>query len=158
MSLCRCTVQRRTHRMRSATQKVRPLSQCVEWIVDRMRVGRPCSRFEEWTTPARCTVGPIGAREAPSAAWVRCPGRVRSWTRLGQVLTVQLTKFDALSLFGNFWIGRSVAPAPSAMSFASLLFALRLVRCNHPRPPAGARMQVLEVPFEVLSGMIGGPS
>jgi hypothetical protein len=74
------------------------------------------------------------------------------------MLVVQLTKFSALPLFGSPWIGQSVARASSVASFTSLLLALRCARRNHRRPLAGARMEVLEVSFEVLSGMIGGPS
>src|SRR5690348_15142584 len=78
--------------------------------------------------------------------------RHRRWTRLPRVLLVQLTKCSALPLFESPWIGRAVAHASSAKPFTSLLRALRFVRCNHRRPPATARMEVLEVSFEVLSG------
>lgn len=101
----------------------------------------------------RCSRGAVGC-----VAPLPRAGRYKRWTRLGEVLVVQLTKLSALPLFGDPWIGRSVARASSAESFTSLLLALRFMRCNHRRPQATARMEVLEVPFEVLSGMIGGPS
>lgn len=83
MNLRRCAMQRRAHRTRTARRRVRSLWQCVVWIVDEMRLGRSCSRLEEWTSPARCSAGPLTAREAPSATWARCPGRVGTETELG---------------------------------------------------------------------------
>jgi hypothetical protein len=56
------------------------------------------------------------------------------------------------------WIGQSVARSSSVTFLTSFLFALRFVRRNHRRPPATACMEMLEGSFEVLSGMIGGPS
>jgi hypothetical protein len=81
MNLRRCAVQRRTHRMRSATRKLRSLWQCVGWITDQMRVNRSCSRFEGWTSPARCSMSLIGMREAPSAVRGRCSRRFRTGAR-----------------------------------------------------------------------------
>ena len=69
---------------------------------------------------------------------------------------VQLTKLRALPLYTNPWVGQSVARAWSVTSFTSLLFARRFVRRNHQRLLANERVEVLEVSFEVLSGMIGG--
>lgn len=83
MSLRRCAVQRRTHRMRSAKRKIGSLWQCVLWIVDQMRVGRSCRRLDGWTSPARCSAGLLAAREAASAPWVRCPGRAGTDAELG---------------------------------------------------------------------------
>lgn len=84
-------------------------------------------------------------------------GRHGRRTRLDEVLVVQLTKFGAQSHFGNRRIGRSVACASSSTSFTSLLLALRFVRRNRWRLRATARMQVLEVSFEVLSAIVGEP-
>ena len=70
---------------------------------------------------------------------------------------VQPAKFSALSLVGNPRIGRWDALASSVVSSTSLVLAHRLVRCKHRRRLAAARMQVLEVSFEALSGMVEGP-
>ncbi len=83
MNLRRCAIQRRAHRMRSARRKARSLWQCVVWIIDEMRFGRSCSRLEGWTSPARCSTGLLIARETPSAAWARCPGRIGTEVELG---------------------------------------------------------------------------
>ena len=71
---------------------------------------------------------------------------------------VQLTKFGALSLFGNPRIGRSDAHASSATSFTSLVLAHRFAGCDHRGCLAAARMQVLEVSFTVLSETVEGPT
>ena len=83
MNLRRCAMQRRAHRKRSARRKARSLWQCVVWIVDEMRFGRSCSRLEGRASPARCSAGPLAAREAPSPTRARCPGRVGTETELG---------------------------------------------------------------------------
>jgi hypothetical protein len=61
--------------VRIAPRKMRSASQCTAWIVDPIRVGRSCNRFEGRTLPTRRSIGLICAREAPSAACARCPKR-----------------------------------------------------------------------------------
>jgi hypothetical protein len=85
---------------------------------------------------------------------VRPAGGFRRWTRLEEVLAVQLTKFSAVPRFGYARIGGSVARASSVTSFTSLRFVQR----NHQRLLATERAGVLEVPFEVLSRTTGRPS
>jgi hypothetical protein len=102
--------------------------------------------------PDRCAKGAFGGVGPLPRA-----GRYRRWTRLGEVLVVQFTRLSALPLSGCPRIGQSVTRASSATSFTSLLFARRFVRRNHQRLLANERVEVLEIPFEVLSGMIGGP-
>jgi hypothetical protein len=84
------------------------------------------------------------------------PHRRRTW--LGEVLVLQLAKLTALPLFGSPWIGQPIARAAPAASFTPLLLAPRCARRNHRRPLATENMQVLEVSFEALSGMISEPS
>jgi hypothetical protein len=55
-------------------------------------------------------------------------------------------------------MGQPPAHAAPVASFTSLLLAPRSARCNHRQPLAAENMQVLEVPFEALSGTISGPS
>lgn len=72
--------------------------------------------------------------------------------RLEEVLVVQLTKFSALPRFGHAWIGRSLTPPPSPTPFTSVLLARRSARGNHRPLLATDRVEVLELPFRVLSG------
>jgi len=71
---------------------------------------------------------------------------------------LQLAKLTALPLFGSPWIWQPPVRAAPPASFTSLLLARRCAPCNHRRPLATENMQVLEVSFEALSGMISGPS
>lgn len=86
-------------------------------------------------------------------------GRHRRRTRLGEGLVVHLTSFSAPSLFGSPRIGGSDARASSLAAITSLVLAHRSVQRDHRRRRlAAARMQVLEVSFEVLSEMLVGPA
>lgn len=103
--------------------------------------------------PARCARGGFG-----SVGPLPRTGRHRRRTRLGEILVVRLTKLSALSFFGSPQIGRSDARISSVASFASLVLAHRVVRCNYRQRLAAARMQVLEVSFEILREMVGRPT
>ena len=159
MNLRRCAVQRRPHRRSAHAENEIPVA--VPRVDRRLDNGGPARQPLRRTDltdsmfgrPCRRGRGAFGC-SGPLPRASRC----RRGTRLGEILVVQLTKLDALSLFGESWIARSVARASSVTSFTSLLLALRFVRCNHRRRLAPERMQALQVPLEVLSRMIVGPS
>ena len=88
----------------------------------------------------------------------RGAGRYRRWIRLEEMLVVQLAKFGTLPLFGETWTGRSVARASAAAPSISLLLARRVVSCSQRRPLGTERVQMPDVPIEVLSGPSRGLS
>jgi len=86
-------------------------------------------------------------------------GRYGRRTWLGEARVLQLTKFiTALSPLGDPGRGRSDARASTVPSVISLVLAHPFVRCNQRQLPPPARVQVLEVPLEVLNRMMVGPT
>ena len=98
----------------------------------------------------RGAFGYVGPQPRAAPHWRR--------TRLGEVLVVQVTKFDTLSLFGKSWIARSLTRTSSVTSLTSLLPGLRSVSGDQRQLLAATHTQVLEVSLAALSGKIGGPS